>query len=86
MKIHARFRLAEDARTSSQQRNEEGQWVMAPAAHVKLGAVTSEPFGNATPSGSMDMVIINPAALQIFREAEIGQEFDVIITPVQKNE
>jgi hypothetical protein len=84
MSVHARFRLAEDTRVNWNQRNEEGQWVMVPAARIKLGVVAGEPFGSATPSGSMEMVIVNPEALRIFREAELGQEFDVFISPVEE--
>jgi hypothetical protein len=54
---------------------------MVPAARVKLGAVAGEPFGSATPSGTIEMVIVNPEALALFREAALGQEFDVFIAP-----
>jgi len=84
MRIQARFSLTEDTRTLSYQRNSEGQWVMVEGARVKLSAVQGEPFGSATPSGSMDMVIVNPEALAVFREAPIGQTFDVFIVPVEK--
>ncbi|MGH2478513.1 MAG: hypothetical protein ACRDHW_02510 [Ktedonobacteraceae bacterium] len=71
-------------RTSHHTRNATtGEWEVVEAARVKLGAVQGEPFGSATPSGSLDMVIVNPAALKIFREAKLGQEFDVLFSPVE---
>jgi len=30
------------------------------------------------------MVIVNPEAVSMFREVELGQEYDVIFTPVKK--
>jgi hypothetical protein len=32
------------------------------------------------------MVLANPAAIKIFKEAEIGQEYDLIFTPVAKQD
>jgi hypothetical protein len=85
--IHARFQLHEDTRVSYYQENKEtGKWEYAEAARVKLLPVQGEPFGSATPSGSLEMVIMNPAALAIFRQAKLGQEFDFIISPVKKSE
>jgi hypothetical protein len=85
MQIHARFRLDEDARVKHYSKNKAtGNWDLVEAARVKLGAVQGEPFGDATPSGSMEMVIANPEAVRLFREAELGQEYDVLFSPVQK--
>lgn len=79
--IHARFFLAEDARASF--------WTAdgyKEAAKIKLAAAKGEPFGPATPQGTVEMLIVNPEAVKVFREATLGQEFDVTFTPVQKSE
>ena len=54
-------------------------------AYVTLRAVQGEPFGSATPSGDIHMGIVNPTAAKVFHEARIGQEFDVIFSPVGEN-
>lgn len=79
MNVHARFYLTEDARVSYW--TSEGY---KDAARFKLAAVKGEPFGPATPQGTIDMLILNPEALKMFRGAELGQEFDVIFSPVEK--
>lgn len=76
-KVHARFRLSEDARASYWQ---DGGYV--PAARIKMSAVKGEPFGSSTPQGNVEMFIVNPEAIDVFRDVELGQEFDVIFTPV----
>ena len=86
--IHARFRLDKVNRAQAYYREpgstEEPQSVES--AHVQLSAVQGEPFGAYTPSGRMDMLIVNPAASKAFFDASIGQEFDFIISPVKKSE
>jgi hypothetical protein len=62
---------------------ERVQWYNTPpgeALRVKLAAVQGEPFGPATPQGSLDMLIVNPAAAAVFHEAKIGQMFDLLFT------
>ena len=76
-KVHARFKLSEDARAGYYHNGE-----YTDAARVKLYAVKGEPFGPATPNGTIEMFIVNPGAVEIFRNAPIGQEFDVIFSPV----
>lgn len=78
--IHARFMLAEDSRST--------YWHdgYKPAARIKMSAVKGPPFGPATPQGTIEMLIVNPEAIPVFREAELGQEFDVVFTPVEKSE
>lgn len=77
MSIHARFRLVEDSRVKFWNGGQNHN-----AAHVKMAAVQGEPFGPATPSGTIDMLIVNPDAVKVFRAAHLDQEFDVVITPV----
>ncbi len=80
MSVHARFYLTDDARAS--------YWTTSgnvEAARIKLAAVKGEPFGPATPQGTIEMLIVNPEAVAVFRKADLGQEFDVIFTPVQKS-
>lgn len=86
--VHARFRLGEDARVPCHQPKKDGTggWEQFEGLRVKLFPVTGEPFGSATPSGELTMVIANPEAAKIFKEAELGQEYDVIFSPVQKAE
>ena len=79
MPVHARFRLSEDSRLSYW--HDKGY---IPAARIKLSAVQGPPFGPATPQGNIEMVIVNPEAVSMFREVELGQEYDVIFTPVKK--
>ncbi len=77
--VQARFRLAEDARAGYYNNGE-----YTDAARVKLFAVKSEPFGPATPNGTIEMFIANPGAVEVFRNAPIGQEYDVVFAPVPK--
>lgn len=83
MQIHARFCLLETSRISLFQKNADGQWVPGEGTRVKLSPVQGEPFGSATPGGSLEMVIANPAASAVFLGSPIGQEFDVLFTPRQ---
>ncbi len=83
--VHARFRL--DSVTRSQGWFKEPgatEARMVEAAHVLLNGVQGEPFGAYTPSARQEMVIVNPAAAKVFFDAPIGQEFDIIISPVEK--
>jgi hypothetical protein len=84
--VHARFRL--DQVTRGQGYFKEPGSTSEPrvieAAHVLLSAVKGEPFGAYTPQGKLDMFIVNPAASQMFFDASIGQEFDLLISPVPK--
>lgn len=73
MQVHARFSITETARQYYWQA--PGQ-----ANRVKLQAVKGEPFGSATPSGNVDMLIVNPEAAAVFLNAPIGAEFDVVFT------
>ena len=79
MQVHARFYLSEDARVSYWT---NGGYV--DAARFKFAAVKGEPFGPATPQGQIDMLIVNPEALALFRGADLGQEFDVVFSLVEK--
>jgi len=47
---------------------------------VKLSPVQGEPFGTATPSGSMEMLILNDEAS---KELKIGKEYFIDITEVE---
>lgn len=86
-KVHARFRLNKVTRGQGYFKEpgsaEEPRSIEA--AHVLLDAVHGEPFGAYTPSGKLDMFIVNPAASQMFFDASIGQEFDILISPVHKS-
>ena len=78
MKVHARFRLYEDVRASAYSGNG-----YVSAARVKLSAVQGEPFGTATPQGSIEMLIANPDAIALFRDTPLGAEFDVMFSLVE---
>jgi hypothetical protein len=84
MSVHARFRLDQINRArafyKAPESTESAQSVES--AYVHLNAVQGEPFGAATPTGHMEMLIVNPAASQMFFDASIGQEFDLLIAPV----
>ena len=86
--VLARFRLAEDARVTgfSRQKKDGSGWEYVSGNRVKLYPVQGGPFGDATPSGELTMTIINPDACKVFAEAEMGQEYDVLFTPVKKSE
>jgi len=47
---------------------------------VKLTPVQGEPFGDATPSGSMDMLILNKVAADQFI---VGKDYFVDFTPAE---
>ncbi len=78
LQVHARFKLYEDARASAYS---GGGYVSA--ARVRLSAVQGEPFGTATPQGQVEMLIANPEAVALFRDAPLGAEFDVVFSRVE---
>lgn len=92
--VHARFRLDQVNRSrgyySVPGENDTiratGPAKAVEAAYVTLGAVKGEPFGSASPSGKLEMLIVNPVAAQTFFDAPIGQEFDILISPVKEEE
>lgn len=82
--IHARFRLERVDRMGGYYKASGEQEAKAvEGAYVTLRAVQGEPFGSATPSGDIHMGIVNPSAAQVFFDARIGQEFDVILSHVE---
>ena len=85
MTVHARFSLNSVNRGQGYFKA-PGEQEAKPieSALVTLNAVQGEPFGAYTPSGKLDMFIVNPAAAQLFFDAPIGQEFDILISPVEK--
>ncbi len=85
--VHARFSLNSVNRGQGWfKATSEEEARPVESAQVTLNAVKGEPFGAYTPSGRLDMFIINPAAAQMFFDAKIGQEFDVLISPVEPAE
>lgn len=85
--VHARFRLDQVNRSRGYYCAKLGEETKTvEAAYVMLGAAKGEPFGAASPSGKFEMLIVNPAAAQVFFDAPIGQEFDIIITPHTQEE
>lgn len=88
LKVHARFKLEKVTRGQGyfKEPGSTAEPRSIEAAHVLLNAVQGEPFGAYTPSGKLDMFIVNPAASQMFFDAKIGQEFDILISPVRKSE
>ncbi len=86
MQVQARFRLDRVDRARSFYKpfssTESAQSVES--AYVHLNAVQGEPFGAATPTGHVEMQIVNPSASQVFFDAQIGQEFDFFISPVEE--
>lgn len=81
MQIHARFRLDQVNRSRSQYKPQgETEYEQVEGAYVYLYPVQGEPFGPATPSGKIEMLIVNPTAAEVFFNAHIGQEFDVLLT------
>ena len=76
MQVHARFYLIEDGRTKF--------YTGEDAIRVKFAAVKGEPFGPATPQGTIDMLIVNPEAIAVFRDAPINQQFDVVFSSVEQ--
>ncbi len=84
MRVHARFRLHQVTRgTGYYKAPGEEEAKQIESAYVRLGAVQGEPFGSATPNGSIEMFIVNPGASELFLHAPIGQEFDVFLSPVE---
>jgi hypothetical protein len=80
--VHARFYLNSVTRGQGYYKapgEEEAKSVES--AQVTLNAVKGEPFGAYTPSGRLDMFIVNPSAARVFFDADIGQEFDILFTP-----
>ena len=84
MSIHARFRLDQVNRSRGFYKELGAQEAIpVEAAHVHLYGVQGEPFGSATPSAHLEMLIVNPAAAKVFFNARIGQEFDINLSPVE---
>ena len=81
--VHARFQLNEDTRVRCSVYKDQ-KYTTENGLRVKMSPVHGEPFGTATPGGELTMVIANSEAIKFFKEAEIGQEYDVVFTPVQK--
>jgi len=54
------------------------------ATHVKMAAVKGEPFGTATPQGSIDMLIVNTAAQELLHNLPIGQKLNVYFEVVEE--
>lgn len=87
MAVHCRFRMDETARVRSYDyQGPDKQLVNTEATRVRLNPVTGQPFGQATPSGSMEMIINNPEAQAFFKDSPLGQEFDIVITRVGDRE
>jgi hypothetical protein len=87
MTIHARFRLDQVTRGRGYYKAPgEQETAIVEAANVELGAVQGEPFGSATPSGKLQMFIVNPSASEVFFGLPIGTEFDVLLSPVKTKE
>jgi len=76
MRVQARFYLVEDGRTKYYSGED--------AIRVKFTAVKGEPFGPATPQGTIDMTIINPEAAKVFHDAPINSVFDVYFSRVEE--
>lgn len=79
--VHAQFSLATTGRVSHYTTDESGKSVQVEAVKVEFYGVQGEPFGKYTPTANMSMVIVNPDAAAVFRDAPLGQKFDVIIRP-----
>ncbi len=85
MSIHARFRLDQVNRSRGFYKEPGAQEAKSgEAAYVHLNGVQGEPFGSATPSAHLEMLIVNPAAAQVFFDARIGQEFDMVFSPAKE--
>lgn len=82
--IHARFTLSETTRIRCHRQIDKtiNKWEQAEGVRVKLAPDIGEPFGSATPGGSVELVIANPEAAKVFHDAPLGQRFDFMITPV----
>jgi len=87
MQIHARFRLDKVDRAQAFYRapGSTNDALPVESAYVHLNAVQGEPFGAYTPSGHLEMLIVNPTASQVFFDAPIGTEFDFLISPVHNS-
>ncbi len=54
------------------------------ALRVKFAPVQGEPFGTATPQGTLEMLIANSAAAKVFHDAPMGQKFNIEINAVEE--
>lgn len=83
--VVARFRLAEMSEGVGYYKpTPDADHTATPGVRVTLNAVQGEPFGSATPSGKIDMFIVNPPASAFFINAKIGAEFDLSFTRTQE--
>lgn len=80
--VQARFRLDRVTRAQSYYKAPgEQEAKSVESAYVVLNAVPGEPFGAATPTGHLEMIVVNPTAAAVFFNAPIGQDFDLFIAP-----
>ncbi len=80
--VHARFYVSQSSRLSWWSDPKEQSLI----DKFHLSGIKGEPFGRATPSASMEMVIANPEAAEVFKEAlENNLEFDVVFTLREKS-
>lgn len=79
--VRARFFLQEVKRVSYYTTNSQGN---SEATNITLAPVQGEPFGPATPQGTIQMLIVNPAAAQVFLNAPINRQFDILVSPVEE--
>lgn len=86
--VRARFRLDKVTRVQGWYKTPGSTEAPHPveSAMIRLNAVQGEPFGPATPTGLMEMTIMNPAASQVFFDSAIGTEFDIQLTPIAARE
>lgn len=82
MKMHARFRLIETTRTMCSI-YKEGKYESVEGLRVRMSPSHKEPFGVATPSGELTMLIASPDAIDMYKEAKLDQEYDFIVSPVE---
>jgi len=81
MNVQARFCLSQVNRAQGYYKApDEQEAVSVESAYVILNGVQGDPFGAATPSAKLEMLIVNPTAAAVFFNAPIGQEFDVLFT------
>jgi hypothetical protein len=81
MQVSARFFLQEVKRIPYHTTNNQGN---NEATNVTLAPVQGEPFGPATPQGTIQMLIVNADAAQVFLNTPINQQFDILISPVEE--
>lgn len=85
--VRAKFQLIKTTQHMYSVKNAEGQYVQTPLTSMAFQVVhgntpENEKFFASTPSGTIELGVLNPEAAQQF---ELGKEYYIDFTPAERN-